>query len=202
MIIKVLTTMTVMAVGVMAQMTAPMKNFNVTSPVSNGPYVAGQVLPCTYILFSEVDSSSLKLQIILEPASGHKSPASTTTGATSTNNTTMTIAQNADVSKTDASAKQNGNVTYYEHSINYNIPKTATPGNYQVVFNDLSTNTDLSVPIEIRPVSAAAPSNPSATGANGGEKSVFASAPSMHHQQLTITTLWALVIVAGVAIML
>ena len=46
-----------MAASAMAQMTAPMKNYNVTSPVSNGPYVAGQVLPCTYVLFSEVDSS-------------------------------------------------------------------------------------------------------------------------------------------------
>ncbi|KAI9484490.1 hypothetical protein BDB00DRAFT_774843 [Zychaea mexicana] len=182
--------------GAMAQMTAPMKNFNVTSPVSNGPYVAGQILPCTYVLFSEVDSSSLQLQIVLEPVSGGASNSTTTAP------TTMVIAQSADVSKTDGSAKQNGNMTYYEHSINYSIPKAATPGNYDVVFKDLSTNTDLSVPIEIRPMSAATSSHPSATGSSGGDMSVFASAPSMHHQQLTAKALWALAIVAGVAIML
>ncbi|KAG2227176.1 hypothetical protein INT45_008420 [Circinella minor] len=190
--IKVFTTIAVIATSTMAQMSAPMKNFNVTSPVSNGPYVAGQVLPCTYILFSEVDTSSLKLQITLEPVGSSPSAGSSSssskaspsgTSATSSNNSTMVIAQNADVSKTDASAKQNGNVTYYEHSINYNVPKTVTPGSYQVVFSDLATNTDLSVPIEIRPVSAATANSPSATGSSGD-------------------TFCGLAIVAGVAIML
>ena len=114
----------------------------------------------------------------------------------------MVIAQNADVSKTDASAKQNGNVTYYEHSINYNVPKTVTPGSYQVVFSDLSTNTDLSVPIEIRPVSAATSNSPSATGSSDNNKNVFASGTPMYHQPLTITAFCGLAMVAGVAIML
>jgi hypothetical protein len=37
--------------GAFAQLTSPMQNYNVTSPVSNGPYVAGQVLPCTVDIF-------------------------------------------------------------------------------------------------------------------------------------------------------
>jgi hypothetical protein len=44
-------------VTVSAQITAPTRNYNVTSPVSNGPYVVNQILPCTYRLFSDVDSS-------------------------------------------------------------------------------------------------------------------------------------------------
>lgn len=44
-------------IGVTAQITAPTRNYNVTSPVSNGPYVVNQILPCTYRLFSDVDSS-------------------------------------------------------------------------------------------------------------------------------------------------
>lgn len=40
-----------------AQLTAPTRNYNVTSPVTNGPYVVGQILPCTYRLFSDVDTS-------------------------------------------------------------------------------------------------------------------------------------------------
>lgn len=43
--------------GAAAQLTAPTRNYNVSSPVSNGPYVAGQILPCTYQLFSQVDTS-------------------------------------------------------------------------------------------------------------------------------------------------
>lgn len=43
--------------NVIAQTTAPTRNYNVTSPVSNGPYVVNQILPCTYRLFSDVDSS-------------------------------------------------------------------------------------------------------------------------------------------------
>lgn len=43
-----------------AQLTAPTRNYNVTSPVTNGPYVIGQILPCTYRLFSDVDTSGKK----------------------------------------------------------------------------------------------------------------------------------------------
>lgn len=48
---------TAVVTTVSAQITAPTRNYNVTSPVSNGPYVVSQILPCTYRLFSDVDSS-------------------------------------------------------------------------------------------------------------------------------------------------
>ncbi|KAI9497539.1 hypothetical protein BDB00DRAFT_756678 [Zychaea mexicana] len=161
---------------VSAQVTAPTRNYNVTSPVTDGPYVVDQILPCTYRLFSDVDSSSLKLQIVLKAVSTDASAQQQD----------ITIAENADVSKTEASAKHAGNMTYYEHSINFKIPQTVRPGKYNVVFKDKSTNTELEVPIEIR--SAAAANSPS-TGTGGktsgsslgdgasvdGSKSIFAA---------------------------
>lgn len=70
-------------------------------------------------------------------------------------NLTYPIAASVDVSKTTASAKQNGNVTYYEHSVNYNIPTTVIPGAYNVVFLDSKTNTHLDVPINVLPAASA-----------------------------------------------
>ncbi|KAL7318993.1 hypothetical protein PS15m_002170 [Mucor circinelloides] len=178
-----------------AQITAPTRNYNVTSPVSNGPYVIGQILPCTYRLFSDVDSSALNLQIDLE---------ATTAG---TNTTTIPIASTADVSKTDAFVKREGNLTYFEHSINFNIPTTVKPGNYNAVFFDKSTNTKLPIPIEIRP--AAVPTSTGiktqSTGAPGHSQSpgsIFAQGAASSITPLTTKTLAALVGVAGVAFLL
>lgn len=42
--------------NVTAQLTSPMQNYNVSSPVPNGPYVMGQILPCTIQLFENVMS--------------------------------------------------------------------------------------------------------------------------------------------------
>jgi hypothetical protein len=70
-------------------------------------------------------------------------------------NVSYPIAASVDVSKTTASAKQNGNITYYEHSVNYNIPTTVTPGTYNVVFMDSKTNTHLDVPINVLPAASA-----------------------------------------------
>lgn len=42
--------------SVTAQLTSPMQNYNVSSPVPNGPYVMGQILPCTIQLFENVMS--------------------------------------------------------------------------------------------------------------------------------------------------
>jgi hypothetical protein len=49
-----------MAAVVSAQVTAPTGVFNVTSPTPNSPYVAKQVLPCTYQLFQNVDTTGKK----------------------------------------------------------------------------------------------------------------------------------------------
>ncbi|KAI9313516.1 hypothetical protein BX666DRAFT_1977260 [Dichotomocladium elegans] len=192
---KILLGLALLAALNSAQLTAPTKNYNVTSPVSDGPYVVGQVLPCTYQLFSDIDSSSLNLEIALEPA-----------GGSLTSNGTIVIAESADVSKTSAFAKQNGNLTYYEHSINYQIPNKVLPGSYQVVFFDKSTNTQLPVPIEIRPqaqsTSATSPTKtPGASGVSSSDKSIFAGASSTQDLFASVT-LSSLVVVAGIALWL
>lgn len=95
------------------------------------------------------------------------SPTSSTTGGgkNATQPEPIVITDNADVSKTEASAKHDGNITYYEHSFNFKIPSTVAPGRYNVVFFDASTNTELPIPIEIR--SAAAAQSPN--GSSGGK---------------------------------
>ncbi|KAI9016460.1 hypothetical protein CLU79DRAFT_325488 [Phycomyces nitens] len=155
-----LLSMLIGAASVSGQLTAPTRNYNVTSPVSNGPYVIGQILPCTYRLFSDVDSSALSLQVTLEPTA-------------LPSNGSLLISANADVTKTDAFIKRDGNLTYYEHSINFNIPSTVKPGNYKVVFLDKSTNTQLPVPIEVRPpaVSTSSLAKASATNIPGQTQS-------------------------------
>ncbi|EIE90411.1 hypothetical protein G6F46_012481 [Rhizopus delemar] len=125
--------------GTIAQLTAPMQNYNVSSPVSNGPYVAGRILPCTVEVFANV-ASDIALSVSL---------ASTTNTSIS-----YVITSTLDTSKTSDSYRTKNNVSYYEHSYNYNIPTTITPGTYNVVFLDSKTNTHLDVPITILPVTA------------------------------------------------
>lgn len=125
-----------------------------------------------------------------------------------TNTTSILIAATADVSKTDAFVKREGNLTYFEHSINFNIPSTVKPGNYQVVFLDKSTNTKLPIPIEIRPaaVPTSTGSKTQSTGAPGHSQSpgsIFAQgAASSTNAPLTTRTLISLVGVAGIAFLL
>ncbi|ORY91091.1 hypothetical protein BCR43DRAFT_527723 [Syncephalastrum racemosum] len=212
-----------------AQVSAPTRNYDVTSPVTNGPYVVDQILPCTYRLFSDVDSSSLDLRIVLKPthpsattsssstaasggAAAAMAPASVATptaGAHSstattnaTVNTVIVIAENADVSKTAASAKREGNSTYYEHSINFKIPQTVIPGAYHVVFTDRSTNTDLAIPIEVRSAAAAVPSSSASanksssdgalSGSNNAHGSIFQSKAAINRDDLLYDVVAAL----------
>ncbi|KAI8084482.1 uncharacterized protein BX664DRAFT_337091 [Halteromyces radiatus] len=148
----------------------PTHNYNVTSPVNNGPYVAGQILPCTYRLLSNVDTNGLDLAITLQAIGGFTvpTPSNNTTNSTNieNNNGTYIISEKADISRTDAFFKQEGNLTYFEHSINFNIPTTVKAGNYKVLFTDHSTNTNLQIPIEIRPAA------PTPSPANGASPSV------------------------------
>ncbi|KAI8987362.1 hypothetical protein BDF20DRAFT_904511 [Mycotypha africana] len=197
------------AVSVYAQITAPTRNYNVTSPVTNGPYVIGQILPCTYRLFSDVDSSALNLQIDLEalPVGNTISSSSSSNG---NNSTTISITASADVSKTDAFVKREGNLTYYEHSINFNIPSTVKPGNYHVIFLDKSTSTKLAIPIEIRP--AAVPTSTglksqstNAPGQSSTPGSIFAQGAAASTVKTTFVStkvVLALFTVAGVAFLL
>ncbi|EIE81412.1 hypothetical protein RO3G_06117 [Rhizopus delemar RA 99-880] len=140
-----------------------MQNYNVTSPVSNGPYVAGQVLPCTVDIFDSA-TASISLSITL--------------ASTTNTNVSYVIAQNLDTSKSTGTQKTKANTTYYEHSVNYNIPNNITSGVYNVVFLDSLTNTHLDVPINILPLaSSSAVNSASKTGASSSatQGSVFKS---------------------------
>ncbi|OZJ05352.1 hypothetical protein BZG36_01557 [Bifiguratus adelaidae] len=145
------------AVGVLAQspnapVTAPQKNYNVTRPYANYPYVIGQILPCVYDLLN-VDTSSLQLTITLSQANNASAPP-------------YVITNNADVSKTAQWLQSSGNVSFWEHQINYNIPTNATAGNYVVTYTDTSTQTYVKIPITINAAVSATmiPSMASASG--------------------------------------
>ncbi|OBZ80261.1 hypothetical protein A0J61_11690, partial [Choanephora cucurbitarum] len=128
---------------------------------------------------------------------------STGTASNSTANATSTIvsiATNADVSKTDAFIKREGNLTYYEHSINFNIPTAVKPGQYNVVFLDKSTNTKLPIPIEIRPAASATSAGPKATASGSpGHPQASGTIFSQGGGASTATVSKALVGLIGVA---
>ena len=125
----------------------------VTSTMGNAKAEPSAVAPPAAVAAATAGWSSL-------PSNNSSSTAITT------KQQDIIIAENAAVSKTGE--KRAGNVTYYEHSINYKIPQTVRPGKYNVVFYDKSTNTQLDIPIEIR--SAAIPNTPkSGTGSSSGE---------------------------------
>ncbi|KAI8149960.1 hypothetical protein BJV82DRAFT_497804, partial [Fennellomyces sp. T-0311] len=111
------------------------QDFNITSPLDHGVYVAGQKLPITYVLLG--DSSGIKLNIYLCPVD--------------VNATSVVIAQNADVSEDASSVVTIDNHTYWQHSYNHNIPQNAVPGSYKVVFESVDAKANTSVPISIRP---------------------------------------------------
>lgn len=178
--------------AVSAQVTAPTGIFNVTSPTPNSPYVAQQVLPCTYQLFQNVDTTGITMNINLVSAAAGS-------------NTTLSIQANADMSKSSNSAKQNGNVTFYEHSINYLIPNTVVPGNYKVSF--VANGAPFDIPITILPAAASSSisKSGSATGTGGSSStggSIFTGSASRMNLDLTTKTLGALTVVAGVALAL
>lgn len=90
--------------------------------------------------------------------------------------TSFVIATTLDTSKSPDSVRTKNNVTYYEHSVNYNIPTNIPLGSYNVVFLDSKTNTQTSIPITILPVSSSSvvPSA-AATGSSGTPSSTNAS---------------------------
>ena len=121
------------------------------------------------------------------PTSSGSSTSSSSSGKNATQPEPIMITDNADVSKTEASAKHDGNMTYYEHSFNFKIPSTVAPGRYNVVFFDASTNTELPIPIEIR---SAAPAQ-SPNGSSGGKTlggSSNGSSNDCHSQSIFAST--------------
>ncbi|ORY98575.1 hypothetical protein BCR43DRAFT_487766 [Syncephalastrum racemosum] len=91
--------------------------FNITSPLDNSIYVAGQILPITYRL-GDATLSSFGLNIYLK-------------SSTVANFSEVAIATGADVSKSSAQTEDGS--TFYQHTINYAIPSVDAAGSYQVM---------------------------------------------------------------------
>ncbi|KAL9555769.1 hypothetical protein MBANPS3_002208 [Mucor bainieri] len=105
------------------------KQLNISSPLLNGVYVAGQILPLSYTPLS----SNIVLNIYLKGANVNESA----------------IALNADTSNdpTNNVPIKVDNVIYYQHSINYAIPTTYPAGNYECIFENVATHTNTSIPV-------------------------------------------------------
>jgi hypothetical protein len=118
-----------------AQVTASTQNYNIVSPTQNAPYAAGQILPCTVDLLG---SSNTDLNLAINLVSAF--PGS---------NMIFTISTSFIVSETSSSEKVVNNVTYYEQSINYQIPDGVVTGLYNVVFLERTTGTQVDIPVNI-----------------------------------------------------
>ncbi|KAI8097721.1 uncharacterized protein BX664DRAFT_276624, partial [Halteromyces radiatus] len=119
-----------------AQIPSKSGEFNITSPLDDGVYVAGQQLPITYVILDS--GSRLNLNIYFQPAPG-------------VNYTGLTVAQNADVSEVAGAVVTINGKYYWQHTYNYAIPANAPQGSYHVIFESVNTNTNTSVPVTIRP---------------------------------------------------
>ncbi|GAN01506.1 hypothetical protein MAM1_0008c00939 [Mucor ambiguus] len=107
------------------------KQLNISSPLLNGAYVAGQILPLSYTPLS----SNIVLNVYLKGANVNESA----------------IALNADTSNDPTSNVpiKVDNMTYYQHSINYAIPTTYPAGNYECIFENVATHTNTSIPVSL-----------------------------------------------------
>ncbi|CEG84127.1 hypothetical protein RMATCC62417_17974 [Rhizopus microsporus] len=126
------------------------KQLNISSPLVNGVYVTNRTLPCTY---TPANPANLKLNIYL-----------TSTSISGFNETV--IAADADISNdpTNTVPITQGTTTYYQHSVNYQIPPTTPAGQYQVIYQNVNTNSNTSIPITIQP-------EPVVNGASSGTPS-------------------------------
>ncbi|CAO3634967.1 unnamed protein product [Cunninghamella blakesleeana] len=150
-----------------AQIQAKSNEFNISSPLEDGVYVAGQKLPITYVITDS--SSSLNLNIYFVPTAG-------------VNFTSLVIAHKADVSDIAGAVVTINGKSYWQHTYNYAIPPNAPAGFYHVVFESVGTSTNTTVPVNIRPfvnITSASPSNflPSETssitaGSSNAQKSM------------------------------
>ncbi|KAI8982278.1 hypothetical protein BDF20DRAFT_810154, partial [Mycotypha africana] len=130
---------------VSTEVVSPSHTYNVTLPVPNAPYVAGQMLPIAYTLPDDADlPKRLSLSISL------------TTQDPNLNFTDIVITPNADISQGFSFKRTLNTFIYYEHQLSFSIPNTTLPGNYFVVFSDSISKTNTSIPIVIRPYAPSA----------------------------------------------
>ncbi|RCI07032.1 hypothetical protein CU098_013925 [Rhizopus stolonifer] len=123
-----------------AEIVSPSRNFNVTLPEPNTPYVAGQMLPISYTL---PDDDKLSTVLLLSISFAAQDPTS--------NFTQVAITSNADISQGFSFKRMRNTDVYYEHQLSYSIPNNTDPGNYHVIFSDAVSGTNVSVPIIVRP---------------------------------------------------
>ncbi|CAM0140335.1 hypothetical protein VKS41_007036 [Umbelopsis sp. WA50703] len=126
----------------LAQVQAPDGSFNITNPVQGGIFVQGKTLPIVYDLLD--NPIALQLNVLLVPSGS----------SSSSNGGEVTIMQNADVSEDASSMHTVNNKSYWEHTINYSIPATLAAGSYNVVFQNVMSHTNTTVPITINAASA------------------------------------------------
>ncbi|KAI8070412.1 hypothetical protein BC940DRAFT_365992 [Gongronella butleri] len=176
-------TMLTAMTAVVSAVTSSTGVFNISSPVDGQTYVIGQILPCTWQILPNIDPSGITLNINLVSAAAGS-------------NVSIAIQQGADMSKTNP--MQQGNDTYYEHSVNYAIPSTVLGGNYNVIFDANGAQTK--IPITIQTSMTTSSAKPSGTGASASSSSgsIFnaAARPSL---DLATKTVGALTIVACIA---
>ncbi|KAI8368870.1 hypothetical protein EDC96DRAFT_422794, partial [Choanephora cucurbitarum] len=123
-----------------AEIVSPTRNFNVTLPEPNAPYVAGQMLPISYTIpDNDRLPSLLSLSIIFS------------TQDSTLNFTQVVITSNADISQGFSFKRMRNTDVYYEHQVTYAIPNSTIAGTYQVIFSDAISNTNITVPIVVRP---------------------------------------------------
>ncbi|KAL0096400.1 hypothetical protein J3Q64DRAFT_1019015 [Phycomyces blakesleeanus] len=148
---------------------SPNYQFNVSLPVSDNPYVAGQTLPLVYDVASNTTSDNLQLSVIV-------------VSANNATNSVVALA-NANIGQGSSYKKTIGGADVYEHQENYAIPLNTTPGNYLVVYFDniSQTNATVAIVINAPPVSssAAAPAASSAAGAKGASTGTSATTNSI-----------------------
>ncbi|KAI8140738.1 hypothetical protein BJV82DRAFT_622322 [Fennellomyces sp. T-0311] len=128
--------------------------FNVTKPVANAPYVAGQKLPLVY------EVSAISSQYNLQITISFNNPRN------ATNN--VLVEANAPIDQGFSSQREVGNTTVYEHQLNYDIPVNTAPGTYDVVYTNSVTGHNVTIPVDIRPASES-PSNPKTSGGSGDD---------------------------------
>ncbi|SAM02951.1 hypothetical protein [Absidia glauca] len=150
--------------GVMAQVQAQSTNrrFNVTAPLAGSPYVAGQIVPVTYTL---PDDSSLSSVLGLAVYFTSNDPTVPFSQAT--------ISDNADLSQGFSFQRTSNTGVYYEHQLNFDIPKETKAGNYQIVFVDTKGGGNTTVPIVIRPYSSSTAATATTTQKPGQASNIF-----------------------------
>ncbi|CAO3582871.1 unnamed protein product [Absidia cylindrospora] len=153
----------VFALMTQGQIQAASKRFTISQPVEYSPYVAGQIVPVTYTISDDANLPSiLGLAVVF------------TSRDASVPFFHATISNNADLSQGFSFRRTANTQVYYEHQLNYNIPKETPAGNYQIVFMDtIGGSGNTTVPIIVRPYSTSTVSSSTATNKPAQVSNIF-----------------------------